>query len=81
MHNIDEQIGVYWPLHFPEDCVLLADKIYPSYAIYNATNTSKTRKESAEASIYLIVNCSKTYIENKSDYDKMGRISATSYTA
>jgi len=25
-----QQIGVNGPLHFPEDCVLLADKIYPN---------------------------------------------------
>ena len=28
--TMTQQIGVNGPLHFPEDCVLLADKIYPN---------------------------------------------------
>ena len=52
-----QQIGVIGPLHFPEDCVLLADKIYPNRhpVIYNTANKPKTRTHEGPFNIYQII--------------------------
>jgi hypothetical protein len=56
-----QQIGVNGPLHFLEDCILLADQIYPNrhpivtlFTIYNTTNKPKTRTHEEPFNIYQI---------------------------
>jgi hypothetical protein len=57
-----QQIGVIGPLHFLEDCILLADQIYPNrhptvtlFTIYNTTNKPKTRTHEEPFNIYQII--------------------------
>ena len=57
-----QQIGVNGPLHFLEDCILLADQIYPNrhptvtpFTIYYTLNKPKTRKHEESFNIYQII--------------------------
>jgi hypothetical protein len=58
--TIMQQIGVNGPLHFLEDCILLADQIYPNRhptvtRITTQQNKPKTRTHEGSFNIYQII--------------------------
>jgi len=52
-----QQIGVNGPLHFPEDCVLLADKIYPNrhptVTLFTTQQINRKQEHMRDRSIFI----------------------------